>query len=75
MGATMTLAAVVVLAIGFTVPVYVLLGLVVVAATLESVFALCLGCRVFAGLMRLGLIPEETCAACANISLHSPQTA
>ena len=37
------------------------------AATLESVFALCLGCQVFAGLMRLGLIPEETCQACANI--------
>jgi hypothetical protein len=37
------------------------------AATLESVFALCLGCRVFAVLMRVGLIPEETCHACANI--------
>jgi hypothetical protein len=47
-----------------------LLGLIIVAATLESVFALCIGCKMFAGLMRLGLIPEETCAACANIALR-----
>jgi hypothetical protein len=39
------------------------------------VFALCVGCRIFAGLMRLGLIPEETCEACNNISLRIPQTA
>ena len=48
----------------------ILLGLIIVAATLESVFALCIGCTVFAGLMKLGLIPEETCAACANIALR-----
>ena len=45
----------------------VLTGLLVVATTLESVFALCLGCQVFAGLVRLGLVPEETCERCANI--------
>jgi hypothetical protein len=45
----------------------VLVGLLVVAATLESVFALCIGCQVFAVLMRLGVVPEETCEACANI--------
>ncbi len=50
----------------------VLLGLVVVAATLESVFALCIGCTVFAGLMRLGVIPESTCEACADIRLRRP---
>jgi hypothetical protein len=47
-----------------------LLAVIIVAATLESVFALCIGCKVFAGLMRFGLIPEQTCAACANISLR-----
>jgi len=26
---------------------------------------------VFAGLMRLGLIPAETCAACANITVRT----
>jgi len=38
----------------------------IVAAGLESVFALCLGCKVFAGLMRLGLVPAGICAECAN---------
>jgi len=45
----------------------VLTGLLVVAATLESVFAFCLGCQVFAVLMRVGLVPAETCERCANI--------
>ena len=42
-------------------------GVLAAAATLESVFALCLGCQVFALLMRVGLIPEKTCEACASI--------
>src|SRR3954447_3383225 len=75
MGATMTLAAVVLLALGYTAAVFVVLALVVVAATLESVFGYCIGCKVFAGLMRIGLVPEETCAACADISLRQPQAA
>ena len=57
-------------AAGQDVAALVFVGLIVVAATLESVFAYCLGCRVFAGLMRLGLIPAETCEACADISLR-----
>ncbi len=75
MGATMTLTAVGLLALGYTAAVFALLGLVVVAATLESVFGYCIGCKVFAGLMRVGLVPEQTCEACANISLRQPQTA
>jgi hypothetical protein len=46
---------------------YVVLGMLVVAATLESVFALCLGCKAFAILMRFGVIPEEVCERCNNI--------
>src|SRR5664280_1386204 len=48
-----------------------LLVVIIVAAVLESVFADCIGCKVFAGLMRLGLIPAETCAACANITVRT----
>jgi len=60
-----------VLAVGFDLrgAAYVVLGLLVVAATLESVFAYCLGCKVFALLMRAGVIPEEVCERCNNISL------
>jgi hypothetical protein len=43
---------------------YVLLGALTLAATLESVFGLCLGCKAFALLMRAGLIPPEVCERC-----------
>jgi uncharacterized protein DUF4395 len=76
MGATMALTAVVLhFGFGLDTAALVFLGLIAVAATLESVFAFCIGCTIFAGLMRVGLIPEETCAACANISLRNPQAA
>jgi hypothetical protein len=38
------------------------------AAGLESIFGVCIGCRAFAALMRLGVIPEEVCVECADIS-------
>jgi hypothetical protein len=42
----------------------VLLVLIIVAATLESVFAYCLGCKIFAILMRVGVIPASVCEQC-----------
>jgi hypothetical protein len=45
----------------------VLLGLVIVAATLESVFAICIGCKIFAALMRVGVIPETVCERCNDV--------
>jgi hypothetical protein len=68
-GAAFSVSAAV-LALGFdlTTTADVLLGLLVVAATLESVFGLCLGCKAFAGLMRLGVIPEGICERCNNIA-------
>jgi hypothetical protein len=74
-GTTITLAAVVLQALGLHPAVFALLGLIVVAAALESIVGFCVGCTLFAGLMRLGVIPEETCAACADISLRQPQAA
>ena len=46
------------------------LSMIVVAATLESVLALCVGCQLFAALMRLGLVPASVCAECADVSLR-----
>jgi hypothetical protein len=60
-------AAVLAVGLGWKGPAYVVLGMLAVAATLESVFAFCLGCKVFALLMRVGLIPEEVCERCNNI--------
>jgi hypothetical protein len=46
----------------------VFLALFIPAAGLESIAGYCLGCKAFQVLMRLGLIPEEVCAECADIS-------
>ena len=54
--------------LGAPVVSYVLISGLVVAATLESVFAICLGCIVFARLMRWGLIPAAVCEECNDIS-------
>jgi hypothetical protein len=62
-------AAVLALGFGDTQAAYIVLALLVVAATLESVFALCLGCKAFAVLMRLGVIPDEVCERCNNIGV------
>jgi hypothetical protein len=62
-----TTAAVLSLGFGLDTPAYALLGLLVVAATLESVFALCIGCQVFALLMRAGVIPQSVCERCNDI--------
>ncbi len=47
-------------------------ALLAVAALLESALAICLGCIAFGFLMRAGVIPDEVCAACADISLRHP---
>jgi hypothetical protein len=38
------------------------------AAGLESLFGLCLGCELFAVLMRIGVVPESVCLECADLS-------
>jgi hypothetical protein len=74
-GAALTsVAAVLALGLGLDTAADVLTGMLVVAATLESVFALCLGCRIFAVLMRAGLVPAETCERCTNIWAQPTQS-
>src|ERR671931_55863 len=64
--AVTTIAAACALALGWTTVAVVLTALMVVFATLESVFAFCVGCRIFAVLMTTGVIPDSICAECAN---------
>jgi hypothetical protein len=66
-GATVTLAGTAAWLAGATVVADAALAVMVVAATLESAFALCLGCKAFGLLMRTGLIPEAVCLECADI--------
>lgn len=68
MGAAVSVtAAVLALGFGSHGAAYVLLAALIVAATLEAVFALCLGCQIFSLLMRAGVIPEEICAECNDM--------
>jgi Domain of unknown function (DUF4395) len=54
---------------------YVVIGLLAVAAFLESALGLCLGCKAFGVLMKMGVIPDEVCEACADLSLRHPELA
>ena len=68
MGAAMTIAgAALAVGLGLHVVGDVLFAILIVAAGLESLFAVCLGCHVFAVLMRWGVIPAEACAECMDI--------
>lgn len=67
--AVTSIAAISALGFGLTNLATALIAVLVVFALLESVLGWCAGCYVFAKLMAWGLIPEETCEACANINL------
>jgi hypothetical protein len=66
-GATLSVGALVSWAAGGPVIAAVLVALIAIAATLESVFALCLGCQIFGILMRVGIVPASVCAECADL--------
>jgi len=67
-GATLSsAAAVLALGLGLEGLATVLLLALVAAAGLEAGLGICLGCRIFAGLMRAGLVPATVCQECADI--------
>ena len=67
-GATMSIvASVLFLQDAVGVARIVILGLVF-AAFLEAAFAFCLGCKMFAILMRIGVIPASVCEECNDIT-------
>jgi hypothetical protein len=70
-GAVLSVSAVV-LAFGFGLTTAALwaVAMIAVAATLESAAGYCIGCALFARLMRLGVIPVSICEACADLSLR-----
>ena len=57
-------ALVLALVLGATTAGYLVLGGLIVAASLEEFAGLCLGCKAFALLMRAGVIPQEVCERC-----------
>ena len=70
-GATFTVSAVVAqFAFGQTGLAFLLVGMIVIAASLEAFIGFCLGCKVFAILMHFGIIPSDVCEACDDLSLR-----
>ena len=51
---------------------WVVVTLLTAAAILEAAFGLCLGCKAFALLMKVGVIPESVCEECADLSRRHP---
>ena len=46
----------------------IVVGMLAGAAFLEAAFGFCLGCKIFGLLMKAGVIPEDVCEDCADIS-------
>jgi hypothetical protein len=70
-GVAFSVSALVLTILGFWGAAQIVLGLLAAAALLESGFGICLGCKAFAVLMRVGVVPEEVCERCNNIWARS----
>ena len=50
----------------------VVIAMLACAAFLEAAFGFCLGCKLFALLMKAGIVPESVCEECNDLSLRIP---
>jgi hypothetical protein len=66
-GVVFSVTALIFTGLGWWTAAEVFLGLLAAAALLESALGLCLGCKTFAVLMRVGVVPEEVCERCNDI--------
>jgi hypothetical protein len=51
---------------------YTVLGGLIGAASLEAFFGICLACKMFPALVRVGLVPDTACEDCADLSTRRP---
>ena len=70
-GTVLSTAAVLSFNLGASTVSWVLVALITVAAFLESVLAICLGCIIFGRLQAVGIIPASVCEACNDIRLRT----
>ena len=70
-GAVMTsLGTILVFGFGLEAGGTVILLMMAAFATLEAAAGICVGCQMFRLLMKAGVIPEEVCEACNDLSLR-----
>ena len=72
-GLTFAASALVLTLLDYSFAANLVIAALIFAATLESVFAICLGCIMFSFLMKLGVIPQSVCESCSDITLR-PQS-
>ena len=68
-------AAILSLGFGLNGIAYIVLGGLIFAAGLESMFGYCLGCQIFGFLMKFGVIPESVCEDCADFDNRAKRMA
>ena len=70
-GLTFATTALALTLLGFSTAAQLVIAALIVAAFLEAAFAICLGCIAFSFLMKLGVIPQNICESCNDISLRA----
>lgn len=70
-GVVFSVTSAILLFTGFDLAGWIVLGALTIAAALESFLGFCLGCKMFALLTRMGLIPDSVCEACNNIQART----
>lgn len=60
---------------GFETAAWIVLAVLLIAASLEAFLGFCLGCFIFGYLQKWGAIPESVCEACNDIRLRNPKIA
>ena len=66
-GAIFTVSALALWLVGDITQSRILLAVLIVPSLLEAAFGFCVGCKMFAFLMRYGIITEEICDECSDI--------
>jgi hypothetical protein len=72
-GLVVTTSSVVAVVLGATEVATVLMTILAIFASLEAVVGFCAGCWMFGVLMRIGVVPDHVCQACADLRL-APST-
>ncbi|HVB00334.1 MAG TPA: DUF4395 domain-containing protein [Acidimicrobiales bacterium] len=66
-GAIFTVSALILWLVGDITASRILLAVLIVPSLLEAALGFCVGCKMFAFLMRYGIISEEICEECSDI--------
>ncbi|MBL0263967.1 MAG: DUF4395 domain-containing protein [Leptospiraceae bacterium] len=69
-GFLFSLTAFILLYLGYNLEFTITLSILSFFASLESFLGFCAGCYVFGYLMKWGVVPNDVCERCSNISYH-----